>query len=106
MSWLAKCSRCRARFQARNERNEIPVSSLNRCRKRDGDSPASVAQLAAVTGSPQNLADLHDRARHARIEHPLRQGFAEAQEIEFGAGEIVATLAARAICDRRRECGR
>ena len=29
----------------------MPVSSLNRCRKRDGDSPASAAQLAAVTGS-------------------------------------------------------
>src|SRR5216683_1822919 len=53
-SWLAKCNRCRARFQARNERNEIPVSSLNRCRKREADNPASAALLAAVTGSPEN----------------------------------------------------
>src|SRR6185369_830181 len=71
MSWLAKCSRCRARFQARNERKEIPVSSLNKCRNRDGDSPASAAQLAAVTGSPQ-------------------QRFTKTQGIEFGAGEFGA----------------
>src|SRR3954464_10160062 len=36
--------------------------------------------------------DLHDRPRHARIEHALRQRFAKTQQIEFGAGEIVATL--------------
>jgi len=27
---------------------------LNRCRKREADNPASAAQFAAVTGSPEN----------------------------------------------------
>jgi hypothetical protein len=40
-------------LQARKARNEMPVSSLNRCRKRDEESLASAAQLAAVTGSRQ-----------------------------------------------------
>ena len=91
MSWLAKCSRCRARFQARKERNEMPVSSLNRCRKREGDNPASAAQLAAVTGSPENLPICAIDARHARIERAPRQRLAEAHRVEFGAGDVFAS---------------
>ena len=33
---------------------KLSSNCLNKCRKRDEDSPASAAQLAAVTGSPQN----------------------------------------------------
>ena len=88
------------------QRKEMPVSSLNRCRKRDGDNPASAAQLAAVTGSAGEFSDLQNRARDAGIEFALRQDLAKAQEIEFGAGERVAGVMLAQTRDRRRECGR
>src|SRR5436309_3362728 len=36
------------------------------------------------------FSDLHNGARHAGIEFALRQGLAEAQQIELGAGKIIA----------------
>src|SRR5882672_1740993 len=36
--------------------------------------------------------DLRNRPRHARIERALRQYFAEAHDVEFGAGDAVAML--------------
>src|SRR5665811_1790490 len=56
MSSLTKCSRCRARFQARKARNETPVCSLNRCRKRDGDRLTDAA-LNDFSGSKLTAAD-------------------------------------------------
>ena len=42
------------RNQSTYGRSGTPTDVVNRCRNRDEDNPASAAQLAAVTGSPQN----------------------------------------------------
>src|ERR1700755_3242899 len=89
-SWLAKCSRCRARFQARKERKEMPVSCLNRCRKREAESPASAAQRAVVTGSPENFPIVTIRRTTPGVERAARQGFAETHLVERGAVDVVA----------------
>src|SRR5712671_6128620 len=89
--WLAKCSRCRARFQARNARNDTPVCSLNRCRNRDGDRPADAAQSAAVILLAEKSSSFAG-APDAMIQLAVRQRFAKAQLIEFSGGKTATPL--------------
>src|SRR6266446_6582079 len=72
----------------RAERNSsLLLEQMQEARRRQPGLCGAARRRHRLAGES---SDLHDRPRHPRIEHAPWQSLAKTQDVEFGAGEIVA----------------
>ena len=79
----------------------MPVSSLNRCRKREAAETRFGRTGIRRHRLAREAADAGNRAHHARVEHASRQRLAKTHLIEFGGGDVVVTALAQQRIGRK-----